>query len=139
MKLELTVDTDILMIGTGMSNLPCMSCHDAFLDSLQNNDSVYLAMDHQDHMRREYERKMREDSNGRKWLTRLLKNQKVAFHDIKKLPDKFHVKLGELHFDPGDYHLIRMAMSTTSRTIVSEDPDFTPQICKLLKKDKRVE
>jgi hypothetical protein len=144
MELHFTVDTQIIMIGTGMSDpdrQPCLPSHDSFLSSLQNEDdmSVCLALDDEGHVQHQYEQKMGEESEGRRWLQRLASKNKIRFYNLGKFPKGFLTKLKEASFHKGDHKLVRLSMATSSRLLVSEDQDFSKGVCKTLRKQRGVE
>ena len=131
-ELHFTVDTQVVMIGAGMSNLAALPSHTHLLRLF--DDAAFLALDKDGQVRAEYERKMSEQSAGRQWLTVLAKNDRIRMHDLIKLPTKVRVELEKAHFDPDDRRFVRLAMATESKCLVAEESDYSAAVRKVLRK-----
>ena len=131
-ELHLTVDTQVVMIGAGMSNIAALPSHIQLLALF--HDAAFLSLDNDGQVRAEYERKMSEQSAGRQWLTVLAKNDRIRMHDLIKLPTKVRVELEKAHFDPDDRRFVRLAMATDSKCLVAEESDYSAAVCKVLRK-----
>lgn len=131
-ELHLAVDTQVVMIGAGMSDIAAQPSHQQLLAHF--HDAAFLALDNDGQIRAEYERKMSEQSPGRQWLTLLAKNDRIRMHDLVKLPTKVRVELEKVHFHTSDRKLVRLAMATESRCLVAEESDYSGAVCKVLKK-----
>ena len=135
-ELHLTVDTQIVMIGAGMSNIDALPSHTELLGHF--HVAAFLAIDNDGQVRAEYERKMSEQSTGRQWLTMLAKNDRIRMYDLVKLPTKVRVELEKAHFDPDDRRFVRLAMATDSKCLVAEESDYSATVRKALKKHAAV-
>jgi hypothetical protein len=129
--MHVTIDTQIVMICNDMSNITKTPDHDklkGFFDS-----EIFLAMDREDQIKTEYERKMGAES-GRKWLANLAVQDRIRMFDLAKLPTKARVELDKEHFHQSDRKFVRLAMSAESKRLVAEESDYSKAVCKVLKK-----
>ncbi len=131
-ELHLTVDVQIILLGMGMSREGTPT-HNVFLKGFRNR--VYLALDEDNHVRQLYENRLGAQSLGKIWLQDIIKNGRFKPFPLKQLPTPMRVKLEESHFDQSDIKYIRLAMSTRSGCLISEDDDYSPKVCKILKKE----
>lgn len=131
-ELHLTVDTQIIMIFNGMSNIVSSPAHDKLKGHFDLD--VYRAMDHGDQIKTEYDRKMGAESEGRKWLARLAQMDRIRLFNLLKLPDKVRVELDKAHFHQSDREFVRLAMATESTCFVAEESDYSQKVCKVLRK-----
>lgn len=130
---ELTVDTSVIMLGTGMSESGDYSSCKTVLDAIAGL-AIVVALDDKGKIRQEYERKMGEQSTGRLWLKGMAERDKLQVFPWKKLPKGTRVKLQEAHFDPHDYPFVETAALTETKRLVEEDDDYSPAVKKILKK-----
>jgi hypothetical protein len=131
-ELHLTVDTQIVMIGNGMSDITRSPAHVQLMGHF--HDDVFLALDTGGQIRVEYERKMGAESEGRKWLANLAVHDRIRMHDLARLSTKARVELDKAHFHTTDRKFVRLAMSTESRCLVAEESDYSQTVCRALKK-----
>lgn len=127
---HLTVDVNVIMIGTGMSDRPCLPCHCGLLDAFAK--TVFLAIDHGGHIRQHYQDKLGSFSAGSIWLTKLAKAGRIAPFAMGKLKQSTKVKLDRASFHWADSHFVRLASSTPCKRLVSEDGDFSTKVKKVL-------
>jgi hypothetical protein len=131
-ELHLTVDTQIVMIGNGMSDIVRSPAHLQLMG--QFHTAVFLALDSGGQVRTEYERKMGAESEGRKWLANLAVHDRIRMHDLAALPKKVKVELDKAHFHSSDRKLVRLAMPTESKCLVAEESDYSKAVIKVLQK-----
>ncbi len=131
-ELHITVDTQIIMIGNGMSNLTRTPAHLQLMGHF--HDAVFLALDIGNQIRTEYERKMGAESEGRKWLANLAVHDRIRMHDLAALPKKVRVELDKAHFHQTDRKFVRLAMATDSKCLVAEESDYSKAVVKVLQK-----
>lgn len=132
-ELHFTVDTQIVMIGNGVSDLIRTSAHLQLI--VHFDDAVFLALDTGGQIRAEYERKMGADSEGRKWLANLAVHDRIRMHDLASLPRRVKVELDKAHFHQSDRKFVRLAMATESKCLVAEESDYSKTVVKVLQKD----
>lgn len=132
-ELLFTVDTQIIMIGNGMSDLARTPAHLQLMGHF--GDAVFLALDTGGQARAEYERKMGADSEGRKWLANLAVHDRIRMHDLAALPRRVKVELDKAHFHQTDRKFVRLAMATESKCLVAEESDYSKAVVKVLQKD----
>jgi hypothetical protein len=130
--LVLTLDVNIIMIGTGMSNIACQPYHLDLLESFKS--IVYLALDQDGHILQLYDHKLGSASLGKIWLTSILKNGRYKKYPLGLIDAGTKSQLDKEHLDPDDRKYIRLAISTQEKYFVTEDDDFTVKICKILRK-----
>jgi hypothetical protein len=130
-EFHLTVDVQIIMFGMGMSPEGTPS-HTRFLSCFRNR--TFLALDTEKHIRQLYENRLGTQSKGRIWLEQIVKNGRFKPFPLGQLPTETRVKLEKAHFDPDDIKYIRLAISTPSGCLVSEDDDYSTKVCRILKK-----
>lgn len=135
-ELHLTVDTQIVMIGNGMSDIVRLPAHIKLIGHF--HDVVFLALDAGGQIRAEYERKMGAESEGRKWLANLAVHDRIRIFDLAKLSKKIRVELDDEHFDNDDRKFVRLAMATESKVLVAEEDDYSKSVRKMLKKHAEV-
>ena len=132
-ELHLTVDTQIIMIANGMSDLIRTPAH---LQLMGHFDAaVFLVLDTGGQIRAEYERKMGAESEGRKWLGNLAVHDRICMHDLASLPRRVRVELDKAHFHQTDRKFVRLAMATESKCLVAEESDYSRAVVKVLQKD----
>jgi hypothetical protein len=131
-ELHITVDTQIIMIGNGMSNLVRTPAHLQLMRHF--DDAVFLALDTGGQIRTEYERKMGAESEGRKWLANLAVHDRIRMHDLASLPKKVKVELDNAHFHQTDRKFTRLAMATECKWLVAEESDYSKAVVKVLQK-----
>jgi hypothetical protein len=129
-ELHLTVDTQIIMIGNGMSDIVRSPSHVQLMGHF--HAAVFLALDGGGQIRTEYERKMGAESEGRKWLANLAVHDRIRMHDLAALPRKVKVELDKAHFHPSDRKFVRLAMATESKCHVAEESDYSKAVVKVL-------
>ncbi len=130
------VDIGVVLIGTGMSNIPCSENHLKFMDSFVTK--AYLALDEKGHIKQLYENKLGAASVGKKWLQLLFKKDRVRYFPLGSLKQRTKTKLDEAHFDWADCKYVQLAVSLPSKDLVTADADFSPKVCKILKKEEDV-
>jgi hypothetical protein len=131
-ELHFTVDTQIVMIGNGMSDIAQTPAHLQLIGHF--DDAVFLALDKGGQIRSEYERKMGTESVGRKWLANLAVHDRIRMHDLASLPKKAKVELDKAHFHQTDRKFVRLAMATESKCLVAEESDYSNAVVKVLQK-----
>jgi hypothetical protein len=132
LELHITVDTQIIMIANGMSDLAPTLGHLQLRGHF--DDFVFLALDTGGQIRTEYERKMGADSEGRKWLAHLAVHDRIRMHDLASLPKKVKVELDKAHFHQTDRKFVRLAMATESKCLIAEESDYSKAVVKVLHK-----
>ena len=132
-ELHLTVDTQIILIGNGMSDIVRTPAHAQLMAHF--HDTAFLALDAGGQIRAEYERKMGAQSPGRLWLTKLAKDDRLREDfTLVKLPRKVKVELEDAHFHPSDQKFVRLAMATDSKCLIAEESDYSKAVIKVLHK-----
>ena len=131
-ELHLTVDTQIIMIGNGMSDIVRSPAHLQLMEHF--GEAVFLALDTGKQIRTEYERKMGAESEGRKWLANLAMHDRIRIHDLAALPRKVKVELDKAHFHTSDRKFVRLAMATECKCLVAEESDYSKAVVKVLQR-----
>lgn len=131
-ELHLTLDTQIVLIGHGMSNIQRTPAHTQLM--LHFHDAAHLALDSGGQIRAEYEKKMGAESEARKWLANLAVHDRIRYHDLATLPKKVKVELDKAHFHGSDRKFVRLAMVTISKSLVAEESDYSAAVIKVLRK-----
>ncbi len=133
---DLTVDTQIIMIGKGMSDLPCTEFHDKLLNAF--HESAVLALDWGGHIQQEYEAKMGEVSPGRAWLRKLAEKDRIKYFELPRLERRLKVALDDANFHGSDRKFVRLATATRSRCLVAEEVDYSTRVRRALKNDGKI-
>jgi hypothetical protein len=131
-ELHITVDTQIIMIGNGMSDLVRTPAHLQLMSHF--HDAVFLALDASGQIRAEYERKMGAESEGRKWLANLAVHDRIRMHELASIRRKLKVELDKAHFHQSDRKFVRLAMATESKCLVAEESGYSKAVVKVLQK-----
>jgi hypothetical protein len=135
-ELHLTVDTQIVMIGNGMSNISPTPDHARLIEHFEKD--AFLALDKENQVIAEYERKLGTESEGRRWLDNLFRNDRIRLHSLAKLTGKVRVELDKVHFHQSDRKFVRLAMTTDSKRLVAQESDYSKAVCNVLKKHAEV-
>lgn len=138
-EIELTVDTGILMVAFGISEKKGDTCHQKLKEAIETK--VFLALDgntlnEPGPVHVEYQQKFRETSPVRIWLRFLGSRSRIRFKGKpRNLAKNLRTKLAKAHFDTGDHKSVALAMATESKCIVTEDDDYTANVCGILKRE----
>jgi hypothetical protein len=138
MMLDFVVDTGVLMIASGKSDQPCQVCHTALLTHISETDAIFLALDAEGHVLSEYSAKLRHGTIGMEWLRLIGTRGKIQIYGRGKLKKSTFTKLQKAHFDTGDSQFVRLVIVTSSRRLISEDDDYSPLVCRILKQEEKV-
>ena len=133
--IDLTVDTNVIMIGCGMSSTGDRPACRTITSRLIQERDTYLVLDDGGNIRQEYEEKMGATSPGRYWLRQMLDRDRVRTVVLRQMDRGTKAKLDEAHFHWGDVTFVRTARETISKRLVSEDHGVNEtRIRKILKK-----
>jgi hypothetical protein len=133
-EIIVAVDTQIVMVGCGMASRDPAPCYCALLAAFHN--SAILALDK--HTRQEYNNNMGSTSEGRRWLTLLATRDRIKFYDrVPNESRKTKVALNKIGFSKGDFRFVRLALATTLRCLVAEEPHFV-NVRDLLRKTENI-
>ena len=133
--IDLTVDTNVIMIGCGMSSTGDRPACRTITSRLIQERDTYLVLDDGGKIRQEYEEKMGATSPGRYWLRQMLDRDRVRTVVLRQMDRGTKAKLDEAHFHWGDVTFVRTARETISKRLVSEDHGVNEtRIRKILKK-----
>lgn len=131
--IDITVDTQILMIASGISNLKAEESHIKLLTHIENTETVYLVIDENGLIKQEYENKMRHGSLGKQWLLVMASRGRIKTVKLARWDKGLRTALSEAHFDPDDYKFVRTAMASESKILIAEEDDYSPKVCRILK------
>jgi hypothetical protein len=122
---ELTVDTNVLVKSDAVGDPALRACA-VFLLEFRLREDLVLAMDDEGLVEAQYLRHLRAPRFGHQWLTVMLQKKRFRQFHRAALPKKAKRRLLDVcHFDSDDLNLIvRVALSSPSRRIVTEDADF---------------
>jgi hypothetical protein len=121
---EMTVDVNVLIHGSGGSSGIQASCR-AFMSAMKANPSAFLVMDLGDRIERQYNKRLANRDEGRKWVQHFLTRQRVRHVTRVAIPQGTSTRLLSLGFTGEDReNYVRTAGASACRLIVTHDPDF---------------
>lgn len=130
--LDPVIDTQVLVIASGLSDQEAQQCHTDLLDLFRLTDWLHLAID--DHIKSEYDERMRHGSLGQQWLLELAKAGRIRKCERCRLDRGMQTALQEAHFDPDDIKFVRLAMATKSKYLVAEEDDYSNRVRRVLQR-----
>jgi len=112
---------------------------DAFaflIDVLRHHKVVF---DHERHIEREYQRCLKRTRNRHleEWFKRLIARQARVFYS-GRLPNRHERALLRMNFDRSDLPFVGVAYRSKDKLLVSEDSDYTQQVCDYLQQQFQV-
>jgi hypothetical protein len=128
--IDLVLDSQIIMIGTDMSDTEATEHHYGLLMAFR--EVFHLALDIDGHVKQQYEDKMSEVSPGRIWIRALLGSGRVVFRNLPTLHKRVRVALDDAHFHTGDRHFVRLATATNTKCLVAQESDYSAKVRKVL-------
>jgi len=103
------------------------------LKAIEARSGWALAMDTKGRIRHQYEEKIKHGF-GKDWLRRLATTNRILFIKCQNVDKGTRTALKEAHFDTEDFKYVDTAASTSSKKLVSHDPDYSPKVRKALKR-----
>lgn len=134
--MDITVDVCIIMDATGL-NGEIDKCSSDLLDTIATHPDYMICLDSRSKIKFQYDTKIKR-GDGIKWLQHIYSNQKYIIINWKNLPRKVIVKLQEEHFDSAtgeDVKYVITANGSSTKKLVTRDPDYSPTIISFLKKE----
>jgi hypothetical protein len=134
MEKDLTVDVGVLMAASGLG---AYEFHDESLklaQRIESDSALRLALDKKGRVEYQYRTMMKSGTFGHSWLAMLASRNKIVIVTLKKLNRGITTALQEAHFDPEDYKYVETASSTACGFLVSHDPDYSPNVRKILRR-----
>jgi hypothetical protein len=137
---DLTIDTQILVSGSGKSNVSIKHARE-LLDAVKNHKSLLLAVDDVGHIIDEYHSKLGRPASetsgclALQMLAVLYKQNRVVKRRIDNNTWKpMRLALGKLRFDHSDHKFVRTAAASESRRLVAHEKGYTCDACSAIKK-----
>jgi hypothetical protein len=98
-----------------------------------------ILLDQEGHMAREYEICLQRTGSLvlRNWLKRLRDRKAITFRS-GKLPSIHKRALLRMKFDRSDLPFVGVAYRSKDKLLVSEDSDYTPQVCNYLQQQLQI-
>jgi len=129
---EWTIDTWVLYkVGEGD-----FDALDFLLAVLRHHKVVF---DHERHIEQEYQRCLKRTRNRHleEWFKRLIARRKRVFYSCR-LPNRYEQALIGMKFDRSDLPFVGVAYRSKDKLLVSEDSDYTQQVCDYLQQQLQV-
>ncbi len=98
-----------------------------------------VAFDHERHIEQEYQRCLKQTRNRylEEWFKKLIARQARVFYP-GRLPNRHEQALLRMKFDRSDLPFVAVASQSKDKLLVSEDSDYTQQVCDYLQQHLRV-
>jgi len=139
--LDITLDTCILVSGSlrGSCKATNALCQ-KLLYLLDKEPSCLLVLDKEKHLVQKYRDKLKDGSFGRSWLGHMITTGRIHWVSYKPpLTKACVVALNDIHFDPEDRMFVRVAANSSQKRVATHDvKDFSPAVCKAIKKHHAV-
>jgi hypothetical protein len=111
-----------------------------FITKMEANKQAFLVFDVKRKIPAEYDRKMRSDALGKRWVQRMILSGRIVISEVAKIEKPIRLKLEAVHFDTDDYHLVVAASGTARKQIVTHTMNcFSTKVIAILKKDLGVD
>lgn len=129
---EWTIDTWVLY-KVDEGNFDAL---DFLLAVLRHHKVVF---DHERHIEQEYQRCLKRTRNRylEEWFKRLITRQARVFYS-GRLPNRHERALLRMNFDRSDLPFVGVAHRSKDKLLVSEDSDYTQQVCDYLQQQLQV-
>jgi len=129
---EWTIDTWVLY-KVDEGNFDAL---DFLLAVLRHHKVVF---DHERHIEQEYQRCLKRTRNRylEEWFKRLIARQARVFYS-GRLPNRHERALLRMNFDRSDLPFVGVAHRSKDKLLVSEDSDYTQQVCDYLQQQLQV-
>jgi len=98
-----------------------------------------VVFDHERHIEQEYQRCLKRTRNRylEEWFKRLIARQARVFYS-GRLPNRHERALLRMNFDCSDLPFVGVAHRSKDKLLVSEDSDYTQQVCDYLQQQLQV-
>ncbi len=136
---DLTVDVGVLMSGSKLGDPPNYRKSKLLMDVMMSIKDARLLMDDRGRINNQYSSKMVQGTVGHSWVRQMATKGKVVFVRWRRMDRGTTTKLKEAHFDPEDVKYVRTAAESSSKKLVSHDPDYSPSVQRVLKKRMSVQ
>ena len=129
--MEWVIDTEVLVHADGLDDR-----HDhwnhvfGLLDSI-DRQSDFLAVDHEDIIRAQYDRNINKSGWVYKFVKKFISRGKILYVS-GRLTNKVSSRLRSLRFDPDDDVFIAVATRTSTHRLVAEESDYTDAVIEYL-------
>ncbi|MGA2797471.1 MAG: hypothetical protein ABSE63_07840 [Thermoguttaceae bacterium] len=135
---DLTVDTEILIIASGISDHGSQVDCIKLLNQMMEIVDVYLVLDKIGTIEQEYKNKMNEVTFGMIFVRYMWDKLKINSVDRAKGPEwkPINTKLDEVHFHPNDRKFIQAAMKSNSKRIVAQEDDYSDEVRDILRQKR---
>ena len=129
---EWTIDTWVLY-KVDEGNFDAL---DFLLAVLRHHKVVF---DHERHIEQEYQRCLKRTRNRylEEWFKRLIARQARVFYS-GRLPNRHERALLRMNFDCSDLPFVGVAHRSKDKLLISEDSDYTQQVCDYLQQQLQV-
>ena len=129
---EWTIDTWVLY-KVDEGNFDAL---DFLLAVLRHHKVVF---DHERHIEQEYQRCLKRTRNRylEEWFKRLIARQARVFYS-GRLPNRHERALLRMNFDRSDLPFVGVAHRSKDKLLISEDSDYTQQVCDYLQQQLQV-
>lgn len=99
-----------------------------------NRDCV-LILDDEGMIRHQYRQKLPQGTYGHEWVRQMATRDKIREVSRARIDRGTVTQVKEAHLDDEDYkYYVRTAAASESKALVSHDPDYSSQICRILKR-----
>ncbi|MFC1605223.1 hypothetical protein ACFL5F_09380 [Planctomycetota bacterium] len=133
---KLTIDVGVLIDGSGIGSVPEYGKpSNDLMKRVSDQQLCHIAVDHKGKIMYQYKSKLKEGTFGHHWICELASRDMIRPVRSLHFTRGVVTKLKEAHFDPEDYKYVVTAGATISKVLVSHDPDYSPKVCSILKKE----
>ena len=134
--IDLTIDTCVL-VDASQKGEPGFACDSVeLLAEFQKNAELYVAVDHQGFVLNEYDQNINASMFASAWLRRFA--DRIRKIRTGPLPRALRTQLDEAHFSVPDRRFVQVARLSEVRVIVTRDPDYSPEVCRILRHHENI-
>ena len=137
MATELTIDICILRSASQTGDTAHFQPSINLLKSMATRSGILLCLDSRGKIDEQYLRHMKHGTFGHQWYILMISKNRCAHIEWTNLDRGVRTALKEAHFDSStgeDYKYVITAAGSATKLIVSHDPDYSPEVRRILRK-----
>lgn len=134
--IDLSIDTCTLVDASGKGLAEHQAASIGLLREFETDPELILVVDKNGFVLHEYD----DNINASMFATAWLKQHagRILKVDTRPIPRGLRVQLDELHFSVRDRRFVQVALASASRLIVTREPDFSPPVCQVLRREAHI-
>ena len=137
MSTQLTIDIGVLMSGSNLGDPSNTSSSFALMENMRKKNTQRLVVDSRGKIEHQYNIKLKQGTFGRSWLQLMASQGKIDTVQWRNLDRGTRTKLIEAHFDNRvgeDFKYVITAANSVDKNLVSHDPNYSPNVKRILKR-----